>query len=59
MNSRRPMSSTRLLPNSGLGASNNYQPVDGPSPAGRNYVEGGGTNGGSRCTRLILSAGRA
>jgi len=31
-----------------LDASNNHQPADGPSPGGRNYVEGGGANGTPR-----------
>jgi hypothetical protein len=38
-----------------LEASNNHQPADGPSPAGRNYVEGGGANGTPRFTTCLLT----
>src|SRR5215831_5135576 len=58
MNPRRPMSSTGLLPPlRALGAAMTISPSTAPSPAGRNYVEGGGANGapgarGSSC-RLV------
>src|SRR5215467_5984969 len=58
MNSRRPMSSAGLLPHFGPSApAMTISSPAAPSPAGRNYVEGGGANGapgarGSSC-RLV------
>src|SRR5262249_42656089 len=55
MNSRGPMSSTKLLPEFEPSApAMTISRPTAPSPAGRNYAEGGGANGGSRRTRLIL-----
>src|SRR5262245_14870245 len=46
MNSRRPMSSAGLLPHFGPSApAMTISSPAAPSPAGRNYVEGGGANG--------------
>jgi 6-phosphogluconate dehydrogenase (decarboxylating) len=46
MNSRRPMSSMRLLPHFGPSApAMTISRLTAPSPADRNYVESGGANG--------------
>jgi len=60
MNSRRSMSSTGLLPEFGPSApAMTISRPTAPSPAGRNYVEGGGANGapGARGSKNRIKAG--